>query len=105
MLAIIEVEKMKQKEMNILEVIGGVFCVLCAFWAILESIVTNPIASGIGILAMFGFIYFVNIWIQFLLIVAFIIWSVQKDECFWLPEIVIFMMFYAMISILYFLTC
>merc|ERR1711875_94210 len=56
---------------------------------------------GTGILVVYLFIFFVNKWIKFLLIIALLIWLVQKDEwiraqCF---RIFMILMFLAMISI------
>ena len=94
MLSKIEVRKRKQKEMNILKVLGGIFGVVCSIAVILEIIVSNPVWT----LVVFGIIYFVNKWIQFLSIIAFIMWRVHINEWTELPlfEIIMILMYYAM---------
>ena len=94
MLTNIEVRKRKQKEMNSLKVLGCIFSVVFSIGLILEIIVTNPVWT----LVVFGIIYFLNKWIQFFSIIAFIMWCVHINEWTELPlfEIIMILMYYAM---------
>ena len=94
MVTSIEVRKSKQTEMKKRNVIGGIICVVCSCGVILGIIVTNPLLT----LVVFGIIYFVNKWIQFLSIIAFIMWYLHKTEWTEFPgfEILMILIYYAM---------